>query len=306
MSETPAQKPTLHIGKPKWLKTKIPTGKTYFDIKKDLRNRKLATVCEEAKCPNIGECWNTRTATFMVLGDTCTRACKFCNVKTGNPNGWLDPQEPRQVAESSHQMGLKYVVITMVDRDDLEDGGSAHVAKVISEVKELNSGIRSELLAGDFRGQKDAVARILDTGLEVYAHNLETVERLSPRVRDRRASYQQSLESLGFAKEYASRNGYSYLTKSALMLGLGETRDEVESCLRDMRSVGVDIVTIGQYMRPSKRHLSIKEWIEPKVFEELKHFCDEIGFLGVASAPLIRSSYKANFIYDEALEKLNK
>ena len=194
----------LHVGKPAWLKTAIPTGKTFFDIKKDLRGRKLATVCEEAKCPNIGECWNTRTATFMVLGDTCTRACRFCNVKTGNPAGFLDSEEPMQVAESSKLMKLKYVVITMVDRDDLDDGGADHVAEVMRQVKQLNPGIIIELLAGDFNGSIDAVNMIANTGVEVYAHNIETVERLSPRVRDRRADYRQSLEVLKHVKTVAS------------------------------------------------------------------------------------------------------
>jgi lipoic acid synthetase len=290
-------KAKLHVGKPKWLKTPIPTGKTFFDIKKDLRERKLATVCEEAKCPNIGECWNTRTATFMVLGDTCTRACRFCNVKTGNPEGFLDKEEPMQVAQSSKLMKLKYVVITMVDRDDLEDGGAEHVAEVMRKVKEQNPGIIIELLAGDFAGSRDAVDLIANTGVEVYAHNIETVERLSPRVRDRRADYRQSLEVL---KEVKNMAKHKILTKSALMLGLGEERDEVIQSLKDLREADVDLVTIGQYMKPSKRHLSIKRWVTPEEFAEYATIAKELGFKGVASKPLVRSSYMAADFYEKA------
>ena len=287
----------LHVGKPKWLKTPIPGGKTFFEIKKDLRGRKLATVCEEAKCPNIGECWNTRTATFMVLGDTCTRACRFCNVKTGNPNGYLDPEEPSQVAQSSKLMRLKYVVITMVDRDDLPDGGAEHVTKVMSEVKKQNPGIIIELLAGDFAGSSDAVKSIVKTGVEVYAHNIETIERLSPRVRDRRADYRQSLAVLKNVKEIA---GHNILTKSALMLGLGEEKEEVISSLSDLRQAGVDLITIGQYMKPSKKHLSINRWVTPEEFAEYAEIAKNMGFLGVASKPLVRSSYMAASFYEKA------
>lgn len=303
MSEVSEAKKPLHIGKPKWLKTKIPTGKVYFDIKKDLRKRKLATVCEEAKCPNIGECWNTKTATFMVLGDTCTRACRFCHIKTGNPNGWIDPQEPTQVAESSKLMGLDYVVITMVDRDDMDDGGARHVANVIEKVKELNPGIRVELLAGDFKGDLKSVDQILETKLEVYAHNIETIERLSPRVRDARADYRQSLQVLKHAKEWSHEKDRLVLTKSAIMLGLGETQQEVIQALNDLREVDCDIVTIGQYMRPTKKHLAVKDWVKPEVFEALEKKALELGFLAVAAKPLVRSSYKANTVYDLAIEK---
>ena len=290
----------LHINKPKWLKTKIPTGKVYFDIKKDLRSRKLVTVCEEAKCPNIGECWNTKTATFMVLGDTCTRACRFCNVKTGNPEGFIDLQEPQQVARSSQIMQLKYVVITMVDRDDLTDGGAGHVRKVIDTVKEHNLGIKVELLAGDFRGLDSAMEEILSAKPEVYAHNLETVERLTPRVRDARASYLQSLQSLAAVKKMAN---YPVLTKSALMLGLGEKKDEIIKSMNDLREAGVDLLTIGQYMRPTKKHLSVKEWVSPDVFMELEGIAKNLGFLGVVCGPLVRSSYRAREFYQEAILK---
>jgi lipoic acid synthetase len=301
-STTPAdQNRLLHVGKPSWLKTPIPTGETYFNIKRDLRGRKLYTVCEEAKCPNIGHCWNTNTATFMVLGEVCTRACRFCNVKTGNPEGWLDADEPRQVAESSAVMKLKYVVITMVDRDDLPDGGAAHVAQVIREVRALNPGIIIELLAGDFKGSTEALKVILAERPEVYAHNIETVERLSPRVRDARAKYRQSIEALGHVKKLAD---YRVFTKSAIMLGLGEEEEEVRSSLSDLREFGVEFINIGQYMRPSNKHLPIKRFAHPDEFERLKAYAESIGFLAVASAPLVRSSYKAHEYYAEALKKM--
>ncbi|MCX6119501.1 MAG: lipoyl synthase [Proteobacteria bacterium] len=294
----PAKEP-LHIKKPEWLKTPIPTGETFFNIKRDLRERKLYTVCEEAKCPNISGCWSTNTATFMVLGDTCTRGCRFCNVKTGDPQGWLDEGEPNQVAESAALMKLKYVVITMVDRDDLPDGGASHVARVIQRVRELNPGIIVELLAGDFKGSDEALKVVLAAKPEVYAHNVETIERLSPRVRDARAQYRQSLSSLKKVKQFAN---YDVFTKSAIMLGLGEDEDEVKVALKDLREVGVEFVTLGQYMRPSNKHLSIKRFAHPEEFKRLEVFAQSIGFLSVASAPLVRSSYKANEFYQKAIE----
>jgi len=291
----------LHIAKPAWLKTPIPTGETYFNIKRDLRERKLYTVCEEAKCPNIGQCWNTNTATFMVLGEVCTRGCRFCNVKTGNPNGWLDLNEPNQVAESAALMKLKYVVITMVDRDDLPDGGAEHVATVVRKVRELNPGIIIELLAGDFRGSDDALKTILAERPEVYAHNIETVERLSPRVRDARANYRQSVRALQRVRELAQ---YRVFTKSAVMLGLGEDEVEVKQSLRDLREAGVEFVTLGQYMRPTNKHLSIKRFAHPDEFNRLGEYAESIGYLSVASAPLVRSSFKAHEFYAKAQAKL--
>jgi lipoic acid synthetase len=290
----------LHLKKPEWLKTPIPTGGTYFEIKRDLRSRKLYTVCEEAKCPNITKCWNSNTATFMVLGEVCTRGCRFCNVKTGNPNGWLDPEEPTNVAESCQKMGLKYVVITMVDRDDLPDGGAAHVAAVIRRVRELNPGIIVELLAGDFKGSDEALKTILSERPEVYAHNIETVRRLSPRVRDARARYDQSLRSLDIVKALAD---YPVFTKSAIMLGLGETFEEVQESLRDLRSHQVDFVNMGQYMRPTRKHLSIKRFAHPDEFESLRLFALDIGFRSVASAPLVRSSFLAHESYLSAFKE---
>jgi len=296
MSDTPPL--PLHIGKPEWLKTKIPSGDIYFQIKRDLRQRKLFTVCEEAKCPNIAQCWSEGTATFMVLGDTCTRACRFCHIKTGNPGGWLDADEPRQTAESAKAMGLKYAVITMVDRDDLVDGGAAHVAKVIHEVRAQSPQITIEILAGDFQQKVASLQAIVQAKPEVYAHNLETVERLTPRVRDARASYRQSLEVLRLTRAMAD---YRIYTKSALMLGLGETLDEVVQTLGDMREHGVEFVTIGQYLRPTKQHLSIKRWVPPEEFDELAIKAKAMGFLSVASGPLVRSSYKAASFFAQAI-----
>lgn len=289
---------TTDIKKPAWLKSPIPTGAKYFEIKRDLRGRNLHTVCEEAKCPNVATCWNTSTATFMVLGETCTRACRFCNVKTGNPGGWLDAEEPEKVARSAQAMGLKYVVITMVDRDDLGDGGAAHVAAVVRTLREFTPGIGVELLVGDFGGSEAAASLILAEKPEVYAHNLETVERLSPRVRDARAKYRQSLSVLRRVKELAD---YRVYTKSALMLGLGEERDEVIQTLKDMREVGVDFITIGQYLRPTRKHLSIKRFVEPKEFDDIAAIAKDLGFLSVASGPLVRSSFKAREFYEQAI-----
>ncbi len=291
----PAAEP---LRKPTWLKTKIPSGETYFRIKRDLREKQLFTVCEEAKCPNIGECWNTNTATFMVLGDTCTRGCRFCNVKTGNPQGWLDANEPLNTARSAQIMGLKYVVITMVDRDDLPDGGAAHLAQVIAEVRRLNPGIVIELLAGDFRGMDNALELILAQRPEVFAHNLETVRRLTPRVRDARASYQQSLQVLKRVKTLAS---YPLLTKSALMLGLGEESSEINASLADLREYGVDFITLGQYMRPTKKHLSIKRFVPPEEFKIYEARARELGFASVVAGPLVRSSYRARESYERAV-----
>ena len=298
---TAIEKP-LHIGKPTWLKTEIPKGEVFFKIKKDLREKNLFTVCEEAKCPNISECWSTNTATFMILGDTCTRGCRFCHVKTGDPQGWLDAKEPENTAESIRVMGLKYAVITMVDRDDLPDGGAAHVDSVFAKIREQSPATKLEFLGGDFRAMTASLTRVLQQRPEVFAHNIETVERLTPRVRDRRASYHQSLEVLQRVKELAP---YPILTKSAIMLGLGEEITEVEQALADLRQYGVDYVTLGQYMRPTKKHLSIKTFVTPEIFADLKETALKLGFLSVAAGPLVRSSYRAYDFYQQAIERRN-
>jgi lipoic acid synthetase len=291
----------LHIGKPAWLKTPIGRGETYFSIKKDLRDQSLFTVCEEAKCPNIGQCWNFGTATFMIMGDTCTRGCRFCHIKTGDPNGWLDPDEPQKIAQLAESLRLKYAVITMVDRDDLSDGGAHHVASVIKRVKEVSPAIQVEVLAGDFRNIDESIKTVMAAKPEVFAHNLETVERLTPRVRDARAGYKQSLAVLKKIKEFDTSE--NMFTKSALMLGLGETLEEVFQSLQDLRDSDVDFVTIGQYMRPTKKHLSIKRWVPPAEFDEIADHARTMGFLSVVSGPLVRSSFKAGEFYAEALKK---
>jgi lipoyl synthase len=286
-------KETTHLKKPEWLKTPIPTGQVFFKIRKDLREKNLFTVCEEAKCPNISECWSSNTATFMILGDTCTRACRFCHVKTGNPGGWLDHEEADKTALSVATMGLKYVVITMVDRDDLADGGAKHVAAVLTTVREKNPGIIIELLAGDFQANTSAWQTLAENCPDVYAHNVETVPRLSPRVRDARAGFDQSLKALHWFKEHTTAR-----TKSALMLGLGETLDEVKEAMQRLRDVGVDMLTIGQYMRPTKKHLSVKRFVHPDEFKELEIYGYSLGFVGIASGPLVRSSYRAREFYE--------
>jgi lipoic acid synthetase len=279
------------LRKPSWLKTPIAHGDVLVSIKRKLRKGQLHTVCEEAKCPNIAECLNAGTATFMILGDTCTRGCRFCNVKTGNPGGVLDAEEPQKVAETIRDMGLDYAVLTMVDRDDLPDGGAEHIAKTVSAIRELSPNIIIEILAGDFRGNQDALRTVLfsGNGLNTFAHNLETVRRLSSRVRDAKASYEQSLDVLRNAKSIRPES-YS---KSGIMLGLGEEHADIEECLRDMRSAGVQIVTIGQYLQPTPRHLPVVRFAHPEEFDHWKTFAESIGFLAVASGPLVRSSYRA-------------
>jgi len=256
----------------------------------------LHTVCEEAKCPNIGECWGgtesrVATATIMLMGDTCTRGCRFCSVKTSRTPPTLDPDEPINTARAIVAWGLDYVVLTSVDRDDLPDGGSSHIAATIAELKRLRSGhsLIVECLSPDFKGDINCINTVLGSGLDVFAHNLETVRRLTPSVRDPRASYDQSLICLRHAKDAASY----VITKSSLMLGLGETDVEVEQAMRDLRSSGVDCLTLGQYMQPTKRHLLVKEYVHPEKFAHWKQLGDELGFAYTASGPLVRSSYKA-------------
>lgn len=287
-------------GKPRWLKTVLPQGQTYFQIKKNLTEHQLVTVCQEAKCPNIGECWNTGTATFMVLGDTCTRACRFCHIKTGNPQGFVDVAEPQRVANSVRVMQLNYVVITMVDRDDLPDGGAAHLAAVVRAVRAVRPQIKAELLTSDFKGKISSLETLFTASPEVLAHNVETVERLTPRVRDGRAAYRTSLRVLRNFKHSKAK----LFSKSAIMLGLGETRSEVEQTLRDLREQDVDIITIGQYMRPTRKHLSVKEYLHPSVFQELHDFALTLGFAAVVAAPLSRSSYRAAEVYATAQQRI--
>jgi lipoyl synthase len=296
------------LPKPDWLKVRAPGGQNYTQLKDMMRSRKLATVCEEARCPNIGECWSGGTATIMVMGDTCTRGCRFCNVKTGNPRGALDADEPKNVAQSLHEMNLEYVVITTVDRDDLPDQGAAHFAAVVSQVKAVNPELLVETLAGDFQGKQELLKVLIDSGLDVFSHNIETVERLSPKIRDRRANYRQSLMVLKRAKEMRP----SLITKSSIMVGFGETKDEVLQAMRDLRSHNVDILTLGQYMQPSRRHLPVEEFLPPAYFKELELAGLAMGFVFVASGPLVRSSYRAgefflkNYLKDRYHQRFGK
>lgn len=285
------------VGKPKWLRTTIPHGQTYFKIVENLRSRNLVTVCQEAKCPNIGQCWNTGTATFMVLGDTCTRACRFCHIKTGNPQGVVDYREPQRVADSVAVMGLDYVVITMVDRDDLSDGGAGHLVRVVDAVRKVRPQVKVELLTSDFAGVERPLQTIAECAPQVFAHNIETVERLTPRVRDARAGYRQSLAVLANFKALCPK----IFTKSSLMLGLGERQDEIEQTLSDLRQHRVDLITLGQYMRPTTKHLTVKRYLPPQEFSDLQRFAESLGFQAVASGPLVRSSYRAKDFFETAV-----
>lgn len=292
------QKPI--IPKPSWLKVRAPTGENYSRIKEMLGDLKLATVCQEARCPNIGECWAGGTATFMIMGEVCTRGCRFCNVKTGNPKGVLDPFEPEKIAYSISQMNLEYVVITTVDRDDLPDQGAEHFSRTVTTIKKLAPNLIVEILAGDFRGDQDLVYQLTDAKPDVYAHNIETVERLTPKVRDPRAKYRQTLRVLEMVKE---RDATRY-TKSSIMLGLGETDTEVLQTLKDLRNVGCDVVTFGQYLQPTKRHLKVEEYVTPEKFQEWQAIAEDMGYLYVASGPLVRSSYRAGeFFMKGIIEK---
>ncbi|MHC5062837.1 MAG: lipoyl synthase [Planctomycetota bacterium] len=286
--------------KPSWLKVPLPKGPQVHEVTRELRSRGLVTVCEEARCPNLGECWDGGTATFMLLGDTCTRGCRFCAVKTNARGQDVDPAEPEKIAEASRVMGLRYVVLTMVDRDDLPDGGAAHVAATIRRIKQDEQGTLVEALTGDFQGRREQIASLLREGRpDVFAHNLETVLRLTPRVRDQRCSYVQSLQVLRMAKELEPE----IVTKSSIMLGLGESEREVDQAMDDLREQGVDVLTLGQYLRPSIKHLPVREHVTPARFKAYKQRAERKGFLYVASGPLVRSSYKAAEFYIEGMIK---
>lgn len=289
---------------PRWLKVPIPKGSSFSKLKKDVRELKLSTVCEEAKCPNISECWgghdkSKATATIMLLGDTCTRGCRFCSVKTNRNPSKPDPMEPENTAEAISRWGLGYVVLTTVDRDDLPDGGAHHLAETVQKIKQKAPHILVETLSGDFRGDLDMVKVMAESGLDVYAHNLETVEALTPHVRDRRATYRQSLRVLDQAKKAVP----TLITKTSLMLGLGETDEQVMNTLKDLRSIQCDVVTFGQYMRPTKRHMKVVEYVKPEKFDYWKQKALELGFLYCASGPLVRSSYKAGEAFIENVLK---
>lgn len=288
--------------KPEWLKVKLPQGEDFKDIRNNLHQKGLATVCEEAKCPNISECWSARTATVMILGDTCTRACKFCNVKTGNPKGFINPEEIQNTSNMVKIMSLRYVVITSVDRDDLPDHGAGHFAEVIKKVGEDHPDTKVEVLIPDFAGDHERMHTLAKASPFVIAQNLETVKRLTHPVRDPRAGYEKTLDCLRFYKTHYPK----IQTKTSLMVGLGETWNEIQEALEDIRQAGVDIVTFGQYLQPSKRHLNVEKFYTPEEFDELKRMALKLGFKFVASGPLVRSSYKAaDFLdYVEAQSQL--
>ncbi len=281
--------------KPAWLRVRPPAGENYVHLKTLFRSLDLHTVCEEAHCPNVGECWGGGTATIMLMGDTCTRGCRFCAVKSGNPQGVLDLGEPEKVAMALAEMDLSYVVLTSVDRDDLPDGGAAHFAATVRAIKARRPDMLVEALIPDFQGDLEAVRRVVESGVDVLDHNVETVERLQGTVRDRRANYAQSLAVLRGAK--AIREGL--FTKSSIMLGLGETRDEILQTMRDLRAIDVDILTLGQYLRPSDWHLVVHEYVPPEFFDELRDIGESMGFAYVAAGPLVRSSYRAGEFFME-------
>ena len=273
--------------KPKWLKVSIPSGENYRELFKNVRTHGLNTVCEESKCPNLAECWSHKTATLMVLGNVCTRACKFCAVDTGNPHGWLDPMEPYRIAQSVAFMKLQYVVLTSVDRDDLEDGGANHIAKCVRQIKIRNPDVVVEVLSPDFSGSKDSLDVLLASGLDVFSQNIETVDRLTHFVRDPRAGYKQTLNIL----EHSNKK--NMITKSGMMLGLGETTAEVIASMQDLYSAGVSLLTIGQYLRPTKYHIAMERFVTPEEFHRYEKIGFELGFKEVVAGPLVRSSYRA-------------
>ena len=287
--------PNKHIPierKPKWLRIKSQNSSKFRELKEIVSHKKLHTVCEEAMCPNIQECWSHGTATFMLLGSVCTRACKFCAVDTGNPKGQIDAKEPEKVANSIAQMNLKYAVLTSVNRDDLEDGGAMHFAQTVVSTKKEAPGVIIEALVPDFLGKRESIETLLDSNVEVFAQNLETVKRLTHQVRDHRAGYEQTLEVLAYAKKYSPKT----ISKTSLMLGLGESEDELLEAFNDIRSAGVDVLTLGQYMRPTINHLPVEKWYSPEEFQYMKKLALDIGFKEVASGPLVRSSYRADKI----------
>ena len=292
MTTTPAKH---NSKKPPWLKVPFPGGNRYSWIK-DLSSRlNLNTVCEEANCPNIGECWNGGTATFMLMGDTCTRGCRFCAVRTAKKPDALDADEPSKLAGTIKKMDLNYVVLTTVNRDDLSDQGASHIARCIKATQKASPKLLVEILMPDFRGEKQSLQKVIDASPSVLAHNLETVRRLTPEVRDFRADYDQSLEVLHYLKTNCPK-GY---TKSSLMLGLGESRKEILKAMEDLRDAGVDFLTLGQYLQPTRKHLKVVNFLHPDEFKELRCIGDKMGFDFVASGPLVRSSYKAAEFYIE-------
>jgi|TARA_Y100000816_G_C26101210_1_gene583675 lipoic acid synthetase len=284
--------------KPKWIRISANQNNKSFElIKERTKNLKLSTVCEEAKCPNLSECWSRGTATFMVMGDTCTRACQFCSVNTGNPKGWLDKDEPKKIAKTVQEMGIRYVVLTCVTRDDLSDGGAQHFAETVKAIKSVDKNIEVEVLTSDFNGDQSAIKTIVNSPIKVFAQNIETVERLTHPIRDPRAGYMKTMEVLKHAKEINKQ----IITKSSIIVGLGENDREIYKTFEDLRNHNVDIVTLGQYLRPTLNHHPIDRWVTPEEFEMYREKGLEYGFLEVVSGPMVRSSYRA----ERALELNN-
>ncbi len=279
--------------KPPWIRARLPAGSRYESVHSAVHDHQLHTVCEESHCPNLGECWSAGTATLMLLGSVCTRACKFCSVDTGNPNGWIDSDEPTKSAQAVQLMGLKYVVLTSVDRDDLQDGGAAHYADCVEAIRAINPTTVIEALTPDFGGDLSAVDKVVASPISVFAQNIETVERLTYPVRDPRAGYDQTLHVLQHAKSSGKVQ-----TKSSLMLGLGETDNEIEQTMRDLLQHGVDFLTLGQYLRPTINHLPVERWVHPNQFSAYRELGFELGFKDVAAGPLVRSSYRADLLID--------
>ena len=281
--------------KPSWIRmTANQVNQNYSLIKNKVKNLNLSTVCEEAKCPNLSECWSRGTATFMLMGDTCTRACQFCSVNTGNPNGWLDKDEPRKIAETISLMSLKYIVLTCVNRDDIPDGGAQHFASTVEAIKALSPQTEVEVLTSDFNGAYDSIETVVNSPIKVFAQNIETVERLTHPIRDPRAGYLKTLNVLKTAKEINP----NMITKSSIILGLGETEDEIYQTFEDLRKHNVDIVTLGQYLRPTLNHYPIDRWVTPKEFDLYRKVGLKYGFLEVVSSPMARSSYRAERALD--------
>lgn len=282
------------LRKPGWLHVRVPSGEHYQSVNEIVHSHALHTVCQESHCPNIAECWGRGTATLMLMGSVCTRACKFCSVDTGNPHGWLDPLEPEHVADAVALMGLKYVVLTSVDRDDLPDGGAAHYAACVRAIHKRTPETAVEALTPDFSGNEASVATVLDAGLTTYAQNLETVERLTHYARDARAGYRQTLGVLKFAKQHDPK----VLTKTSLMLGLGETDAEIVQALDDIRAAKVDIVTMGQYLQPTRNHLPVARYVSPDEFRGYRELALNKGFMEAVAGPLVRSSYRAERVLE--------
>lgn len=281
--------------KPEWIKTRANMGPEYTRLRSLVKSEGLHTVCQEAACPNIFECWEDKEATFLIGGDRCTRRCDFCNIDTGKPLP-IDREEPRKVAESVKSMGLRYATITGVTRDDLEDEGSWLYAETIRAVHELNPGTGVEMLAPDFNAKPELLNPIFETRPEVFAHNLETVPRIFKQIRPA-FTYEKSLKVIGMAQDFG------LITKSNLILGLGETREEISQALVDLHNAGCDLITITQYLRPTNKHHPVERWVKPDEFVELAHEAEQVGFLGVMSGPLVRSSYRAGRLYKQAMEK---